>query len=566
MIAKRSSRGRLARNAAKVVLALVTMCAGAITAGAVEPDIAAFRGQLLRCAIADLDKAEALLRPLPWVSSVRGLAEHAFGRLDRAVAAYDRALHDKFSNDDLEACRKAARIGAHCPRAIDPKTLIAEWYSAPEQYDMTDKDRYQLAQMKLHVRDPNDDAGHRNRDSVREGRQYLAAGRLYEALVMFDLRLTRPGHHAHAEAILGRGNVFAATKRYQEAIAEFSKAIKFALTREDRVEAMLARYLEAQRKGRQRSHFGEWLRGSGIQDVFALLVHAYESRALAAFELGRLESALDDFNRVLALLPKHIVASSYRDELLRRLKIDNNPVRARPHGRAEGGVYARLARLHAALSDRYSSPPSSVIFSVLVDDYMERGLFDIAIALLYSRMRYEHKAWQWHADLAKAYAAKGDTKRALQHYNGVIAGRPAYKTLLFHDRAVARSAEKQYDLAIADFSEELADSEFRLDALYLRALAHSESGSYLRAVMDLAAYIEIGGRRDARAYFQLARIYAMHSGFRGAVRNATRAVEVAPKYARAYELRALIYYTMAAVDWRRRFAQDKWNGCAPPPE
>ena len=227
------------------------------------------------------------------------------------------------------------------------------------------------------------------------GVEYLKKGEYEEAIADFNKAIAlRPDF---AEAYSKRGEAYYAQKRYKEAIAEYSKAI-------------------------------------GLRPDFA---EAYSNRGAAYFAQRNYEQAIADFNEAIKLKPDDATAYSNR-----------------------GAAYSAQRNYEKAI-DEYGKaiklkPDDATAYSNRGAAYSARKEYEQAIAD-YS------KAIGLRPDYALAYCNRGAVYSAREKYDEAIADyskaitfiepRSPYLAGIYYNRGAAYSALKEYDKAKADYDE-----------------------------------------------------------------------------------------------------------------
>lgn len=130
----------------------------------------------------------------------------------------------------------------------------------------------------------------------------------------------------------------------------------------------------------------------------------------------------------------------------------------------------------------------------------------------------------------------------------------------YSQRGIARFEKNDLDGAIADFTKVIEmngkDLEF---CYYFRAMAHYRKGNSGQAIDDLSKAIVI--KPDPRFYDDRGNLLAKQGELERAIADLNKAIEIAPKYAKAYGDRGLIRLlrgedTDAEVDFKKCFELD----------
>lgn len=506
-----------------------------------------------RCAIEDLDQAKRFIAPIPELLYVRGRSHQALGQYAQAVEAFDTQLAMRPDDEAARNCRKAARLRTACALAPDASALVAAWYKRPN-LAKSDADWYRWAERYVASRYPGDEYDVLGPYPFERFGYHMAAGHFDVALVLYDNMAKL--HPNYAGAIEGRGNVFAARGRFEQAIAEFTKAIGMLPTIEETLAAIVehdARW----RRGEEEAYTILDIRSNMRVGSLGHLISIHEARGHAYAKLGRLEEAWADYLRVLDLVPAHDAARRALERMKPFLEVQASlthedaalpevpaaeAFRDRPITRTEAYRY---------IVGRYGPNPENNRNSVRYrlawrgQDYVHRGMHDTAHEhfrrYLASNPDFDF-AWRYLGDLHMVmhnYAA------AVQSYTRAIEA-SNHPFGLYARRARAYWALGQVDLAIADFSTEIGTYKWHGTVVSAdRGRAYAETGRHDLAVADLKAYLE-DNSTFAEAHHYLAESLAMLGAFDEALEHEAEAVKLAPRYAAAYELKALMHYAIAS--------------------
>ena len=134
-------------------------------------------------------------------------------------------------------------------------------------------------------------------------------------------------------------------------------------------------------------------------------------------------------------------------------------------------------------------------------------------------------------NLAALYIDEGDYDEAILYLNRALAFNPNYALALIN-RGVARSKQKQYGRALADFTnaEKLAPSAL----LYLnRALTEYAAGYYATAIDDFNNVLDLDAQ-NARAYMERGRTFIKMGYYQNALEDFQQAIALRPDYAMPY--------------------------------
>lgn len=214
-------------------------------------------------------------------------------------------------------------------------------------------------------------------------------------------------------------------------------------------------------------------------------VALYWYRGAARDAIGEFQMALEDFNRVLAILPEDPAAYSNR-----------------------ALTFYHLGEFDEAVAD-----------------------YDRALALLPDDALLHYRR-------GNAYFSQGNYAAALADYNRAIILNPDYAPA-YNNRGAVYARQEQYALAVADFNQSLRLLPDYTEAYRNRALAYRLQGEADKAIADYTRLLELLPN-DAAAYLARGRLYAEQENFSAAVGDYNRLLALTPDNARAYYERGVL--------------------------
>jgi lipoprotein NlpI len=136
-----------------------------------------------------------------------------------------------------------------------------------------------------------------------------------------------------------------------------------------------------------------------------------------------------------------------------------------------------------------------------------------------------------------------DPGGAVAHFTTALAApdlAPAYRATAYVDRGAARMQKKEWDAAIADFTDALKADPSYLEAYEFRAAAYMEAKHIDLAIVDVSALI---ARKPflIDAYGQRGELYASQQNYDGAISDFSTIIGMVPEEADGYEARGAIY-------------------------
>jgi len=267
-------------------------------------------------AVAGYDRALALAPDMAEIHYNRANALQSLARLDEAVAGYDRAialrpdLVEAYANRGvaLRALRRFAEAVANFDHAIALKPGSAEvYYNRGNALRHLDRlDAAVASYDRAIALAPDMAEAYANRGVALQGLR-----RLDEALESCDRAIAlKPDF---AEALNNRGNIFREFGRFDQALESCDRAIALA---PDMAEAYATRGLALQGLRRLDEALESCDRAIALKPDFA---EAYVNRGAALQGLRRLDEALESCDRAIALKPDHAEALNNRGYILRDL-------------------------------------------------------------------------------------------------------------------------------------------------------------------------------------------------------------------------------------------------------
>jgi tetratricopeptide (TPR) repeat protein len=269
-------------------------------------------------------------------------------------------------------------------------------------------------------------------------------------------------------ALVGRGDVLADRKLFDEAIADYAEAI--------RLDSAHSR--------------------------------AFGGRGIALYLQGRDEAAITDFDRAIAMDPDFAKAYSYR-----------------------GAAHARSGRNDLALADYDAAirlmPENAAAYKDRGGVLYRLGRFDSAIRDLDEAIRLDSKRASSYQNRGAVHNARGDYERAIEDLDEAIRLDP--KNAGAHsNRGLAHFAIGEYDRAIVDLSEAIQLEPSNAVTHFNRAEAFVRLGMRERALEDYSAAIRLEPRL-APAYAAIGRIRAQLGHREEAMRDFDMALRLDPK-------------------------------------
>lgn len=250
--------------------------------------------------------------------------------------------------------------------------------------------------------------------------------------------------------------------------------------------------LEKERSSKLLWGFAYWFdRNKNYEDCLTFLngfvekepnfAEAYNNRGNAYSELNQLETAIEDYNRAIALKPNDAEAYYNRGNAYRKLNqyakaiedyskaIEKNPKFGMAYDN-RGVTYGRLNQYEKAFKDYEKAIELNQNDAVA---YNNRGL---------------------------AYAKLNQSERAIEDYNKAIELNPNYADA-YNNRGIAYAVLNQMERAVKDYNKAIESNPNLADAYGNRGRTYKEIGNYEESARDLkkASILFLKSRRKGEA-------------------------------------------------------------------
>ncbi|MBN1221467.1 MAG: tetratricopeptide repeat protein [Anaerolineae bacterium] len=172
------------------------------------------------------------------------------------------------------------------------------------------------------------------------------------------------------------------------------------------------------------------------------------------------------------------------------------------------------------------------------------GDYDAAIDA-YTRaieLNYQPLTWPYN-NRGNAFRGQGNYETAIADYNQALAEDPT-NILAYDNRGFAYYKQGDYEAAIAEFNKAI-----ELDASYAsayndRGLALRAQGEYDAAIADFGKAIKLGYKPLKWVYDNRGFTFYKKGDYDAAIADYTQAIELDPAYVTAYNDRAFVYYKL----------------------
>lgn len=310
---------------------------------------------------------------------------------------------------------------------------------------------------------------------------------------------------------LKRGDAAYESDRYDEAIANFNRAIELDPKNSD---AYLKRASAKEEKLDADGSLADCNRAIELNPKNSA---AYGTRALAKANKGNFDGAMADANRAIDLNSKS--ADPYNDRCL---------------------VEIMAKQFESALADADRAielePKNPMGYQRRANAKENKGDYDGAIQDINQLIALVPNNARAHGILARLHNEKGEWDAAVEAANRAIQLAP--RANYYNERAVAESYKGDSDLAIADYTKAIELDTTKPGYYRNRANVEYAKGNFEGALADYTKAIEIDPR-DAASLNDRAVVKSRARDFDGAISDATRAIELDPKRETAYRWRAI---------------------------
>jgi serine/threonine protein kinase/tetratricopeptide (TPR) repeat protein len=322
----------------------------------------------------------------------------------------------------------------------------------------------------------------------RQGEEALQQNDYDRALARFTEVLRKePGH---VKALYLRGRLQDARGAFDQALADFNEALRLDA---NNAEAYLARARTQYHKNDQDEAIRDATEALRLRPGLA---QAYLVRHLAYHRKGQDDQAHDEEANALRLF-------------------DQDPAPAAP-----------------ALAVDYAE---RAWFYLGVDQY------DKARADAEEALRRDPNCASAYSCQAALYARQGQRDKELAAYRTALREFKPVTALDYAKRAEFAAALEDYDEAVRAGTQAVQFDPQRAEGYESRAGAYNWKGQRSNALADYARAARLKNPRHARDYLDRANLYRSAEKYGMVIADTDHALELAPKLARAYEVRGLAY-------------------------
>lgn len=167
------------------------------------------------------------------------------------------------------------------------------------------------------------------------------------------------------------------------------------------------------------------------------------------------------------------------------------------------------------------------------------ALVMLAVPALCDDTTAEPKDAKGFFERGKGHSAKKDYDKAIADYTEAIRRDPKLAEA-YGRRAHAYQNKGEYDRAIADSNSALELNKICYIAFYSRGHARTNKGDYDKGIEDLSKAIRLNPK-SSRAFYGRGNAYAGKGDYNQAIKDYTEAIRLWPQFAPAYRKRAAAY-------------------------
>ena len=506
-------------------------------------------------AIAHYDQGIELYSDYAEAYVYRGLAYANLGEYDQAIADYNKAIeldpdYAKAYNNRGHAYadqEKYEHAIADYNKAIELNHDPLSWpynnrgaaYTAQGKYEQAITDYNKAIEL-----DPNYAKPYNNR-----GFAYRKLGNYEQAIADYNKAIELDPNYARAYN--NRGVAYYGLGDYEQAIADFTKAIQ--LNHDPLSWPYNNRGVAYKDQGKYEQAIADCTKAIELDPNYA---EAYNNRGFAYRELGNYEQAIADYNKAIELDPDYAEAYNNRGidsdnlgdyeqaiaDYNKAIELNHDPLSWPYNNR--GAVYTHQGNYEQAIADYNKAIELDPNYAGAYNNrgfvYLKLGNYEQAIADYNKAIELDPNYARAYNNRGYAYYRLGDYEQAISDYTKAIGFDPDY-VLAYQNRGLAYADQGKYDLAISDYT--------RAGNVY------HELGDYGQAIANYTKAIELDPNY-APAYDNRGLVYADQGKYDLAISDFTKAIELKPDYAEVYYYRGKAYsqlhdYTHAFQDFEK---------------
>jgi tetratricopeptide (TPR) repeat protein/S1-C subfamily serine protease len=253
----------------------------------------------------------------------------------------------------------------------------------------------------------------------------------------------------------------------------------------------------------------------------------YSNRGVLYDNQGKVDLALADYNKALALNPNDADACNNRGLLYYN----------------QGKVDLALADYNQALE---LDPNNVDAYNNRGNLYDDQGKVDLALPDYNQAIVLNPKYATAHYNRGVLYYNQGKVDLALDDYNQAISINPNLAQA-YYSRGNLYQKQGKLDLALADYNQAIVLNPNYVNAYYNRGLLYDEQGKPDLALADYNQVISLNSN-DANAYYNRGNLYRKQEKLDLALADWNQAISINPNLAQAYNNRGILYKKLGKLD------------------
>jgi tetratricopeptide (TPR) repeat protein len=280
-----------------------------------------------------------------------------------------------------------------------------------------------------------------------------------------------------------------------------------------------------------------------------------ENFGLALFNDGRIEEAVDHYNKAIRITPDYAGVYNNRGAAYTKLgqyqlafEDFNKAIRLKPDYAEgyynKGIVYTDLGQYKPAIEN---FDKAIRLRPNYIDAYNNRGTTYYKLAQYQLAIENYNQTIRLKPDDAGAYYNKGiaytdigQYQQTIENFNKAIRLRPNYADA-YNNRGIIYFKLGQYQQAIEDCNQAIRLKPNDANGYYNRGIAYGALGQYQREIEDSNQAIRLKPD-DADAYYNRGTAYGALGQYQRAIGDCNEALRLKPNYAEAYNNRGNYYF------------------------
>jgi len=206
---------------------------------------------------------------------------------------------------------------------------------------------------------------------------------------------------------------------------------------------------------------------------------AYNNRGLALKNMGRLQEAIEDLNRAIALNPEYTLAYNNRGVILKKAGMFREAIED----------FDKAIDLDPSYSKAYNNRGSA---------YGKIGRFDKAVEDFDKALSLSPSFYEAYLNRGVMFGEAGMLDKAIENFDQAIAGDPNYADA-YYNRGFTYSLLGQDALALADYNKAIGLNRYQAQAYLNRGKLLLKTGDGERGIADIRKSCELGNQSACNA-------------------------------------------------------------------